>query len=69
MRSTEKTMLIVLCGAALLLFNTPVLSIFNVPVFIGGIPLFYLYLFGAWLFIILATAWIVRRINHHSENE
>jgi putative Ca2+/H+ antiporter (TMEM165/GDT1 family) len=69
MNSTEKSMLIVLCGVALLLFNTPVLSIFNVPVFVGGIPVFYLFLFGAWLFIILATAWVVRRINNNPENE
>jgi putative Ca2+/H+ antiporter (TMEM165/GDT1 family) len=69
MTSTRKTTLSVLCGAALLLFNTPILSIFNIPAFVGGIPVFYLYLFGAWLFIILATAWIVRRTGNDVENE
>jgi hypothetical protein len=69
MNSTQKTTLMVLCGAAALLFNTPILSIFNVPAFLGGIPVFYLFLFGAWLFIILATAWVVRRTNNDIENE
>jgi|JI10StandDraft_1071094.scaffolds.fasta_scaffold2433317_2 hypothetical protein len=69
MNSTRKATLIVLCGAAVLLFNTPILSIFNIPAFVGGIPVFYLYLFGAWLFIILATAWVVRRTNNDVENE
>ena len=69
MNSTRKATLIVLCGAAVLLFNTPILSIFNIPAFVGGIPVFYLYLFGAWLFIILATAWVVCRTNNDVENE
>ena len=69
MNSTRKATLIVLCGAAVLLFNTPILSIFNIPAFVVGIPVFYLYLFGAWLFIILATAWVVRRTNNDVENE
>jgi putative Ca2+/H+ antiporter (TMEM165/GDT1 family) len=69
MNSTRKATLIVLCGVAILLFNTPIISIFNVPAFVGRIPVFYLYLFGAWLFIILATAWVVRRTNNDVENE
>lgn len=69
MNSTQKATLIVLCGVAILLFNTPVLSIFNISTFVRGIPVFYLYLFGAWLFIILATAWVVRRTNNEAENE
>jgi putative Ca2+/H+ antiporter (TMEM165/GDT1 family) len=70
MNSTRKATLIVLCGAAVLLFNAPVLSIFNVPAFVGGIPVFYLYLFAAWLFIILTTVWVVRRTdNNDVENE
>ena len=69
MNSTRKATLIVLCGAAVLLFNTPILSIFNIPAFVGGIPVFYLYLFGAWLFIILALAWVVSRTNNDAENE
>lgn len=69
MNSTQKATLIVLCGVAILLFNTPVLSIFNIPTFVGGIPVFYLYLFGAWLFIIIATAWVVSHTKNDVENE
>ncbi|GAB6905491.1 conserved hypothetical protein [Desulfosarcina cetonica] len=37
----------------LLLFNFPLLSLFNRPVLVFGIPLFYLYLFGVWSVMIL----------------
>ena len=36
-----------------LIFNFPLLSLFNRPVLILGIPVLYLYLFGAWLLIVL----------------
>ena len=36
-----------------LIFNFPLLSLFNRPVLILGIPVWYLYLFGAWLLIVL----------------
>ena len=39
-----------------LLFNYPVLSIFNRAVLIGGVPLLYLYLFTAWALLIVLTA-------------
>ena len=38
-----------------ILFNYPVLSLFNVPRFLFGIPLLYFYLFGAWILLILLT--------------
>ena len=31
-----------------LLFNYPILSIFNRAILIGGVPLLYVYLFAAW---------------------
>ena len=38
----------------LLMFNFPLLSIFNRPVLVFGLPLLYLYLFGVWsMFIFL----------------
>ena len=42
------------------LFNYPVLSIFNRAVLIGGIPLLYIYLFSAWAAVIVLTAMICR---------
>lgn len=35
------------------LFSYPVLTIFNLPALVFGIPLFFLYLFAAWLVLIL----------------
>ena len=38
-----------------LVFNFPLLSLFNRPVAAWGIPVLYLYLFAAWLLVILLT--------------
>ena len=51
----------------LLLFNYPIISIVNQPVLVWGIPLLYLYLFGAWLLMILLLALVVRRQVLHKD--
>ncbi len=56
-----------MCVVAIVLFNTPFLSIFNKPTFIGSIPVFYGFLFGAWLVIIGATAWLLRQSEAEDE--
>lgn len=43
-----------------LLFNHPLLSLFNLPRMVIGIPLLYLYIFGVWLLLIALTAVITR---------
>jgi hypothetical protein len=45
----------------LALFNPPLLSVFNAPVFVMGVPLLYLYLFAAWAGLILILALAVER--------
>lgn len=45
---------------ALLLFNYPLLSLFNHNHLLFGIPLLYLYFFSAWLVVILLTFWSTR---------
>ena len=35
------------------LFNDPILSLFDVPLAVNGIPLLYGYLFAAWLLLIV----------------
>ena len=35
------------------LFNYPILTLFNIDTFIMGLPLFYLYLFAGWAVLIL----------------
>ena len=38
-----------------ILLNYPILSLFNVPRFLFGIPVLILYLFAIWLLLILMT--------------
>jgi hypothetical protein len=44
----------------MLLFNYPLLCLFNRPILILGIPALYFYLFGAWTLIILLMLIISR---------
>jgi hypothetical protein len=44
-----------------LLFNYPVLSLFNRAAAVLGIPLIYAYIFLAWGGLIALTAWLVER--------
>lgn len=43
-----------------LLFNHPLISLFNHPSLLWGIPLLYAYLFGAWTLIIILMALIAK---------
>lgn len=47
--------------AGLLLLNYPLLSLFDRPERLFGIPLLHLYLFVVWFGLVLAIAWIVER--------
>jgi hypothetical protein len=42
-----------------LLFGYPLLALFNVPATALGVPVLYLYVFGAWAALILLIAWAV----------
>ena len=46
-----------------LLFNYPLLAIFNVPGTVLGVPVIYAYLFFAWALLIALVARVVRRIG------
>jgi hypothetical protein len=46
-----------------LLFNYPLLELFERPVMVLGVPLIYAYLFGAWALLIAAAAWVARRMD------
>jgi hypothetical protein len=50
-----------LCLLGLVLFGYPVLSVFNVPATIAGIPLLYVYFFVAWGALIGLMAYVVER--------
>jgi hypothetical protein len=44
-----------------MLLNYPILSLFTRPVAIGGVPLLYLYLFGAWAALIALMALVIEK--------
>ncbi len=43
-------------------FTPPVLLLFGVPIFLAGIPLFYVYLFGLWIALVALAALVVARL-------
>lgn len=58
--SNRTTRLIGLFLLGYLLFNHPLISLFNLPTLVWGIPLLYAYLFGLWALIIILMALIAR---------
>ncbi len=44
-----------------LLFNFPLLALFNHPALIGGVPILYLYAFVAWALLIGLLALVIER--------
>jgi hypothetical protein len=46
-----------------LLFNYPLLALFNVRATVFGIPLLYAYLFSAWALLIVLVAVIMERTD------
>ena len=42
-----------------LLFNYPVLSLFNVVAAVFGVPVLYAYIFAAWALMVGLMAWVV----------
>ncbi|MGE5640655.1 MAG: hypothetical protein ACM30H_11240 [Clostridia bacterium] len=51
---------VALCMLGFLLFNYPVLALFNVQGSLFGVPVLYAWLFGAWLFLIVLMARVAR---------
>jgi hypothetical protein len=43
------------------LFNYPLLSLFNKPWKLFDVPLLYIYIFGAWTFLIGVMAYVIER--------
>ena len=52
---------IALCMLGLVLFNCPVLALFNVDATVLGVPLLYAYLFAAWAILIGLMAYVAER--------
>ncbi|MBK1692050.1 hypothetical protein [Ectothiorhodospira mobilis] len=53
----------------LVLFFPPLLVVFDTTARPAGIPLLFLYLYGAWLGLILVIAWIALGSLHREEGE
>jgi hypothetical protein len=57
--SGQRLVAVFLAGA--LLFNYPVLSLFDRPELAFGFPLLYVYVFAVWAVLIGLIAWIAER--------
>ena len=55
-----------LCLFGVLLFNYPMLALFNVPGHVFGIPLLYAYIFAAWAGLIALMAWLAESTTPES---
>lgn len=53
--------LAVLFALGCLLFNYPLLALFNRPVLLGGVPLLYVYVFAAWALLIGLLALMIEK--------
>jgi hypothetical protein len=53
--------LIALCMLGCILFNFPILALFNVPGNVLGVPVLYAYIFIAWALLIGLMAWVVEK--------
>jgi len=49
---------VALCLLGTLLFNYPILALFNVPGTVVGVPVLYVYMFIAWAALIATMAWL-----------
>ncbi len=53
----------------LILFNFPILSIFNVGGSINGIPTLYMYVFLVWILLIVAIFSVLRKEGKESKKD
>ncbi|MBL8345084.1 MAG: hypothetical protein JNN03_06560 [Rubrivivax sp.] len=60
LRADQSQRLVALFVFGALLLTFPLLALFNVNTSVGGIPLLYAYLFGAWGLLIGLLRWAAR---------
>ena len=53
--------MIALCMLGCVLFNFPILALFNVPGTLFGVPVLYAYIFIAWALLIALMAWVAEK--------
>ena len=54
---------VALCMFGILLFNYPILALFNVSATLFGVPVLYAYMFIAWAALIALMAWIAESVR------
>jgi hypothetical protein len=54
---------VALCMLGMLLFNFPILTLFNVPGALFGVPVLYAYLFIAWGALIALMAFLAESVG------
>ena len=52
---------VALAMLGMVLFNFPILALFNLPEMVFGIPVLYAWIFFAWAVLIAAMAWVIER--------
>ena len=52
--------LMAIAALALVLFNFPLLGVFDSDALVAGLPVIWVYLFGVWGATIALVAWVVR---------
>lgn len=67
MEGTRSNRLIGLFLLGYLLFNHPLISLFNLPTRVWGIPLLYAYIFGVWALLIFLVAIIASNDSRQSQ--
>lgn len=58
---TKSRRFVALCMLGMLLFNFPILALFNVPGTLFGVPVLYAYIFIAWAALIAVMAFVAER--------
>jgi hypothetical protein len=59
--SRKRQQLVGLFLLGCLLFNYPLITLFDRPILVLGVPLLYAYLFGAWALVIALVGMIAER--------
>ena len=58
---------VALCILGVLLFNFPILALFNVSGSIMGVPVLYAYIFGAWAALIALMAFVAEVLGRDGQ--
>jgi hypothetical protein len=61
MNDTKEPRFVALCMLGLVLFNFPVLALFNAGGTVLGVPVLYAYIFAAWALLIALMALVAER--------